>query len=52
MEQVRFGMIGAGNIGNTHIKNFMEGKIECGVLTAIADLNPKKLEAVKAHLYG
>ncbi|MBE6713510.1 MAG: Gfo/Idh/MocA family oxidoreductase [Ruminococcaceae bacterium] len=47
MEQVRFGMIGAGNIGNTHIKNFMEGKIECGVLTAIADLNPKKLEAVK-----
>ncbi len=48
MEQVRFGMIGAGNIGNSHIKNFMEGKIECGVLTAVADLKPKKLEAVKA----
>jgi len=47
MEKVRFGMIGCGNIGGIHIKNFMDEKIECGVLTAIADLNPKKMEAVK-----
>ena len=47
MDKVRFGMIGAGNIGNTHIKNFMTEKVECGILTAVADLNPKKLEALK-----
>ncbi len=47
MDKVRFGMIGAGNIGHTHMKNFMDGKIENGILTAVADLNPKKLEVVK-----
>ena len=47
MDKVRFGMIGAGNIGQMHIKNFMEGKIGDGVLTAVADLVPEKLAAVK-----
>ncbi len=47
MEKVRVGLIGAGNIGQTHIKNLMEGNIENGVLTAIADLNEKKHDATK-----
>lgn len=47
MDKVRFGMIGAGNIGQMHMKNFMEGKITDGILTAVADLVPEKLEKTK-----
>ncbi len=48
MEKVRFGIIGVGNMGSTHSKNFLEGKVENGVLTAICDLKPEKLEKIKA----
>ena len=47
MDKVRFGIIGCGNMGSGHFKNFMEGKIEDGVLTAVADLKPEKLDAVR-----
>lgn len=50
MEKVRFGIIGYGNMGSGHAKNFDEGKIENGVLTAIADINPQKLELAKNTL--
>ncbi len=49
MEKVRFGIIGVGNMGSSHAKNLLDGKIENGVLTAICDLKDSKLEAVKAH---
>ncbi len=49
MEKVRFGIIGVGNMGSSHAKNLLEGKIENGVLTAICDLKDSKLDAVKAH---
>ena len=48
MEKVRFGIIGVGNMGSIHSKNFLEGKVENGVLTAICDLKPEKIEKVKA----
>ena len=47
MEKVRFGIVGCGNMGTGHSKNFREGKIENGVLTAVCDINAKKLDAFK-----
>lgn len=51
MEKVRFGIIGCGNMGTGHAKNFAEGKIVNGVLAAACDINPKKLELFKEK-YG
>ena len=47
MDKVRFGIVGCGNMGTGHAKNFREGKIENGVLTAVCDINPKKFIAFK-----
>ena len=35
MDKVRFGIVGCGNMGTGHARNFREGKIENGVLTAV-----------------
>ena len=51
MEQVKFGIIGCGNISQCHIGNFEEGKIKDGVMVAICDINPDKIEATKKR-YG
>ena len=47
MEKVRFGIIGYGNMGSGHAAHFREGKIQNGVLTAICDINPAKIEVAK-----
>ncbi len=47
MKQVKYGIIGVGNMGFTHLKNFMDGKTINACVTAIADLNPDKIERVK-----
>jgi predicted dehydrogenase len=47
MDQVRFGIIGCGNISQNHIGNFEKGKIKDGVMTAICDINPEKIEGTK-----
>ena len=47
MEKVRFGIVGCGNMGTGHAKNFREGKIDNGVLSAVCDINPKKLVPFK-----
>ena len=44
MDKVRFGIVGCGNMGTGHTKNFVAGKIPHGVVTAACDTNPKKLE--------
>ena len=46
MEKVRYGIIGVGNMGSSHAKKFLKGDVTNGVLTAICDLKPAKLEAV------
>ncbi len=46
MDKVRFGIIGVGNMGSTHAKSFIEGKIENGVLTAICDIKPDRMDAI------
>ena len=44
MDIVRFGVIGLGNMGSSHIKYLSEGKINGAKLTAICDIDPDKLE--------
>ena len=48
MEKVRYGIIGMGNQGSYYAKLFGDGKIENGVLAAVCDNAPAKLEAAKA----
>ncbi len=51
MNKIRFGIIGAGNQGSYYAtKLFDEGKIENGVLSAVCDVNPSKLEMIKGKL--
>lgn len=47
MEKVKFGVIGAGNMGTSHYQYFIGNRVPNGELTAIADLIPSKLENVK-----
>ncbi len=47
MKMVKYGIIGAGNIGCTHLRNFMNGSTFNACVTAIADLDPEKIENVK-----
>ena len=46
MEKVRYGIVGVGNMGTGHAKKFLSGGVTNGVLTAICDLKPAKIEAV------
>ena len=51
MEKVRFGIVGCGNIAATHARNLTSGKVENGILSAVCDINPAKLDAFR-ELYG
>ena len=51
MEKVRFGMIGLGNQGSQYAVNFFDkGLVENGVLTAVCDINPAKIQAIKEKI--
>lgn len=50
MEQVRIGIIGIGNMGTAHANNITEGKCPEIKLTAVADINPKRLEWAAENL--
>lgn len=48
MEKIRFGIVGVGNQGSTYmLKLFDREKIKNGVVTAICDINPAKIEAIR-----
>ncbi len=47
MNKVRLGIIGVGNIGTTHVKSIVAGKVPDVTLAAICDIDPKKLEKIK-----
>ena len=49
MDKVRYGIIGVGNMGSTHLKNFLEGKVENATVTAVADINEAKRARVAEH---
>ncbi len=42
--EVRFGIIGMGNMGSSHAKNILAGNVPGLTLTAICDSNPEKLK--------
>ena len=50
MDKIRFGIVGYGNIGVSHANLFKENKITNGILTAICDTNPVKLEKARANM--
>lgn len=50
-KKVRLGIIGFGNMGVGHAQNIMDGKCPEIELTAIADIKPARLDAVKEK-YG
>ena len=50
MEKIRLGIIGIGNMGSGHAKRISEGNCPDFVLSAVADINPKRLEWAKNEL--
>ena len=51
MDQVRFGIIGIGNMGSGHIENFEEGRVKRGKLVAICDLIEEKQAKYPQYKY-
>ena len=51
MSKIRLGVIGVGNMGRSHCKNIKEGKCPEIELVAIADRNPKRIQAMKEDGY-
>ncbi|MCL2604972.1 MAG: Gfo/Idh/MocA family oxidoreductase [Defluviitaleaceae bacterium] len=46
---VRFGITGVGVMGTGHARSLLEGKVPGGVLAAVCDVDPAKLEWVKTE---
>lgn len=50
VQPIRFGIIGMGNMGTAHAKNFLNGEIREMRITAVADIAPEKLEWSEVNL--
>ena len=50
MNKVRFGIIGLGNMGSAHIRNFKSGSIRNAEITAVCDTKTDKLQWAKKFL--
>ncbi len=48
MQKIRLGIIGMGNMGSGHLQNVLDGLCPSVTVTAVSDINPEKLEQVKA----
>lgn len=48
MDKIRLGIIGMGNMGTAHLRNWLRGKTPEINITAVADLVPERLEAAVA----
>jgi len=51
MEQVRYGIIGIGNMGSAHLNTFVEDQIPGAVLTALCDIKESRIAELK-ETYG
>ena len=49
MDKVRFGIVGCGNMGCGHAKNFLQGKIQNGYISAVCDINPEQFAYFKEN---
>ncbi len=52
MKEVRFGIVGIGNMGSSHAKNLFDSKIDGAVLTAVCDTDLKKRNWAEENLPG
>ncbi len=50
MEKIHLGIIGVGNMGSGHLQNVINGKCPKAEVTAVADIDPQKLENAKKKL--
>ena len=50
MDKVRYGIIGIGNMGTQHSTYLSKGDVKGAELTAVCDINPKRLEWAKENL--
>ncbi len=50
MEKIRLGIIGVGNMGSGHLQNVIDGKCPKVEVTAVADIDPQKLENARKKL--
>lgn len=50
MEKVRLGIIGVGNMGSAHIRNYLKGLLPEIEITAVADLKQDRLDWAKEQL--
>lgn len=50
MEKIRLGIIGVGNMGSGHLQNVIDGKCPKVEVTAVADIDPAKLEDASKKL--
>ncbi|MDM5201007.1 Gfo/Idh/MocA family oxidoreductase [Fictibacillus enclensis] len=50
MENVRFGVIGAGNMGGAHARYLLNGEINGAVLTAVLDSSKERAETLRKEL--
>ncbi len=50
MSKIRYGIVGVGNQGTYYALRLDEGQVEDSCLTAVADINPAKIEAIKPKL--
>lgn len=47
MQQVRFGIVGVGNMGSAHLSHILSGNVPELKVTAVADINPRSPESRK-----
>ena len=52
MSKIRYGIVGVGNQGTYYALRLDGGLVEDSCLTAVADINPAKIEAIKPKLKG
>ena len=50
MKEVRYGIVGVGNQGTYYALRLTQGEVPLSRLTAVADINPVKIEAIKPKL--
>lgn len=52
MKEVRFGIVGIGNMGSSHAKNIYDSKINGAVLRAVCDIDSEKRNWAEKYLPG
>lgn len=52
MQELKIGIVGIGNMGFTHARNILDGKIKGLRLTAVCDIDPMKQKRAETELSG